>query len=86
MLHEKVYNIRAKAIRKGSWKYVNDYAHKSEGLYNLKDDMAEKNNLRQRKPAKAKELIELLEKWEKEVSIVPGKRNGVRPLSFSCKE
>ena len=30
--------------------------------------MAEKNNLLEQKPAKAKELIELLEKWENDVS------------------
>jgi hypothetical protein len=32
--------------------------------------MAEQNNLLQQEPAKAKELIKLLEKWEKDVSIV----------------
>jgi hypothetical protein len=30
--------------------------------------MVEKNNLLEQEPAKAKELIELLEKWENDVS------------------
>jgi len=68
--HKKVNKVRAKAIRKGRWKYIKDNAHKSEGLYNLQDDMTEKNNLFEQEPAKAKELIELLEKWEKDVSVV----------------
>lgn len=32
--------------------------------------MVEKNNLLEQEPAKAKELIELLEKWEKDVRII----------------
>jgi hypothetical protein len=32
--------------------------------------MIEKNNLLEQEPAKAKELIELFETWEKDVSVV----------------
>jgi arylsulfatase A-like enzyme len=60
-----------KAIRKGDWKLVVNPEGKEANdgyLFNLKDDLSEKNNLTEQYPDIVKELTEALEKWEREVS------------------
>ena len=51
------------AVRKGDWKYIfwHDPAHQPrEELFNLKDDLGEKNNLAEKEPAKRREMAALL--------------------------
>ncbi|MCL5269003.1 MAG: sulfatase-like hydrolase/transferase [bacterium] len=58
----------AKAIRDGDWKYVIDYLRKTEGLYNLHDDMVESKNLLESRPEIADRLKARLAAWEAEVT------------------
>jgi arylsulfatase A-like enzyme len=74
----KHQSIRQSAVRQGDWKYLRSYKHLgggmfspdkyTEALYNLKDDIAEENNLAETNPEKLKALRELLEKWEAEMA------------------
>ncbi|PWT97434.1 MAG: sulfatase [Bacteroidetes bacterium] len=55
----------SKAICKGEWKlYVNEKSKKTF-LFNLKDDIGEKNDLAAKMPEKVKELKIEMETWEK---------------------
>lgn len=64
----KAYGIRAEtegmgpysAIRKGDWKLIYFYGTASTELYNLKTDIGERNNLVKEYPARAQQLITLL--------------------------
>ncbi len=65
--------IRQSAVRQGEWKYLRTYNIRDNSkfaaaLYNLNDDIAEENNLTSSHPEKIKELIDLLEQWELEMS------------------
>ncbi|MBK3518286.1 sulfatase [Carboxylicivirga marina] len=51
------------AIRLGDWKLIQYFENNDIELFNLKDDLGEKNNLAQSNPEKANELLEHLEKW-----------------------
>jgi len=53
------------AIRKGNWKLLEFLDDGHLELYNLKDDIGEKNNLAERMPRKTKELHQLLQQWRK---------------------
>ena len=56
------------AIRNGDWKLIEFFEPEKEvELYNLKDDIGEKNNLAEKMPEKAAELKDMLGKWQKEV-------------------
>jgi len=55
------------AIRMGNYKLIANYLENSIELYNLKDDISEKNNLAEKMPKKTRHLKILLEKWLKEV-------------------
>jgi arylsulfatase A-like enzyme len=67
-LKAKNYGIKAEsegmgpysAIRKGDWKLIYFYGTNSTELYNLKNDIGEKNNLDRQLPYKTKELMLLL--------------------------
>lgn len=50
------------AIRMGDWKLVTANGA-SDGLFNLKDDISEKNDLSQREPGRVKALKSAWEKW-----------------------
>jgi arylsulfatase A-like enzyme len=54
------------AIRKGSWKLIGT-GDRPQSLYQLEDDLSEKNNLVKQKPEMANELLELHRKWVAEV-------------------
>ena len=43
----------ASAIREGDWKFIKSFETDSTYLYNLKDDLAEANNLIKEHPEKA---------------------------------
>jgi len=50
-------------IRKGNWKLIKRYEGKTFELFNLKDDLSEKNELSQQMPAKVRELDAQLSDW-----------------------
>ena len=54
------------AIRAGDWKLIEFFDDRIE-LYNLAEDISEKNNLAEKMPEKAAELKKRLAKWQKEV-------------------
>ncbi|WP_128544620.1 sulfatase [Larkinella soli] len=58
----------AGAVRVGDYKLVELYETGKLELYNLKEDVAEKNNLAAVQPDKTRELADLLRKWRKEVN------------------
>ena len=60
---------RMKAIRRGDWKYVQD--DMVEMLFNLRDDLGEREDLYYERLDKVKELKEALAAWEADVDRVP---------------
>jgi arylsulfatase A-like enzyme len=57
----------AGSIISGDWKLIEFFDDKSVELYNLKQDIAETNNLAIKNPLKVKEMLAGLEKWRKNV-------------------
>lgn len=57
----------AGAIRKDQWKLLEFFEDGRVELYNLDEDIGEKNNLADKMPEKAKELHRLLRNWRKSV-------------------
>ena len=52
------------AVRQGNWKLLHFFENGSLELYNLAEDIGEKNNLAETFPQKTKELSVLLKKWQ----------------------
>jgi len=66
----------AGAVRAGDWKLIEFFEDGRLELYNLKNDISEKNNLADKMPEKTKELHQLLIQWRKSVNApVPTKPN-----------
>jgi len=64
------------AVRQGDWKLIEFFEDSNIELYNLKEDISEKSDLAKTKPAKAKELHELLVEWRKSINApVPTEKN-----------
>ncbi|MDX2431412.1 MAG: sulfatase, partial [Bacteroides sp.] len=61
------YLAMGAAIREGDWKLVTRFDREEIHLYNLEDDLGEENNLYLDYPEKTNDLMEKLEKWQKEV-------------------
>ena len=58
------------AMRRGPWKLsVNALGHDGIGLYNLDEDIAERNNLVDQYPDRAEKMFAELEVWRNEVNI-----------------
>lgn len=55
------------AVRMGDYKLIEFYEDMSIELYNLKDDISEKNNLAAKMPEKANKMRNMLHAWRKEV-------------------
>jgi len=55
------------AIRAGDYKLIEWYEDNSVELYNLKDDLGEKNDLAAKMPEKAAELRKMLHRWLKQM-------------------
>lgn len=65
------------AIRKGDWKLIEFFDTGQKELYNLADDISEKNNLAGTNPEEVAELQKLLNAWRKEVGAkIPEGRSG----------
>ena len=58
------------AIRDGKWKLIEWYEDGALELYNVEEDLSEKNNLAAAQPEKVKELRAKLEAWRKDVGAV----------------
>ena len=66
----------AGAVRQGDWKLIEFFEDGKIELYNLRDDIGEKNDLAKTKPEKAKELHMLLIEWRRRVGApVPTEEN-----------
>ena len=64
------------AIRLGNWKLIQYFENNDIELYNLEEDISEKNNLAESNPEKVKELLSILEDWrEKTNAPVPTELN-----------
>lgn len=63
-------------VRLGDWKLHHYFEDDGLELYNLKEDLGERNNLVEKNPEKTEELVNLLEKWRKDVNApVPRELN-----------
>ncbi len=58
------------AVREGDWKLIHFMEHDKYELYNLKNDIAEKNNLIDDFPDKAGKMKKLLKDWKKSVNAI----------------
>jgi len=66
----------AGAVRQGDFKLIEFFENGKIELYNLKDDLGEKNNLAEIMPEKAEELHRILIEWRKSVNApVPTEKN-----------
>ena len=66
----------AGAVRQGDWKLIEFFEDRRLELYNLKDDIGERNNLMEKMPVKAEELYQIMINWRKRVKApVPTKKN-----------
>lgn len=64
------------ALRFGDWKLIEYFENNEFELYNLKDDIGEKNNLANSNPEKLDELKKMLDEWRRNVGApVPDKIN-----------
>lgn len=63
-------------IRKGDWKLIEFFEDESIQLFNLREDIGEKNDLAAANPAKAKALLAELKAWQKTTgATIPTKLN-----------
>lgn len=66
--HNNTTSVRARSVRVGPWKYLDDVVRGNQYLFNLAEDIGETTNLRLEKPDKFEELQALLTAWEEEVT------------------
>ncbi|PWH83278.1 sulfatase [Algibacter marinivivus] len=70
---------KAAVVRSGNYKLIQFLETKNIELYNLKEDISEENNLSDKEPQKAKQMLQLLKDWKKEM-LVPERLNvGKKP-------
>lgn len=63
-------------MRYGDWKLHHYFEDDGIELYNLKNDIGERNDLAERKPKKTKELMKLLDDWRTKTDApVPKTKN-----------
>ena len=55
-----------RAVRDGEWKFIDEPNGKQQ-LYNLTEDIGEKNNLAGEQKSKVVKMRKLLDKWESQV-------------------
>ena len=68
--HDKPYfrTSPCSVIRKGDWKLIEYFETGELELYNLAEDLSEKNDLSEERPEKREALHELLRQWREETS------------------
>lgn len=70
---------KAAVVRSGNYKLIQFLETKNIELYNLKEDISEEKNLSEKEPQKAKQMLQLLKDWKKEM-LVPERLNvGKKP-------
>lgn len=57
----------AAAMRQGDWKLIEWYEDERVELFNLSQDISEKNNLSNQEPDRTRAMLKLLHEWQKEV-------------------
>ncbi len=67
--------VPAGAVRQGDFKLMELYEDGHLELYNLAEDIGERNNLAEKMPEKTAELHKLLVDWRKQVDARPATRN-----------
>ncbi len=74
---DRVFRTRpGSAIRLGDWKLIQYFENNDIELYNLKEDLSEKNNLGESNSDKVNELLRILENWRTETNApVPTELN-----------
>ena len=66
----------AAAIRKDDWKLIEFFEDNRLELYNLNDDINEKNDLAKSNPDQVKKLYKLMQQWRKNTNApVPSEKN-----------
>ncbi len=66
---DSVFRTRpGSSVRLGDWKLIQYFENNDLELYNLREDISEKNNLVSLQREKTIELLDLLDKWRKETS------------------
>ncbi len=68
-------NRPSAAVRSGDYKLIKWFEDNSLELYNLKDDLGEKNNIAGKLPEKTKELLSNLEQWQNDVGALFPEQN-----------
>lgn len=64
------------AVRMGDWKLIQYFENNDLELYNLSEDIGEKNNIAQMNSKKTQELLELLQEWRRKTNApVPTELN-----------
>jgi arylsulfatase A-like enzyme len=64
------------SVRKGDWKLIQYFENNDLELYNLKEDIGEKNNRAKSDQEKTRELLEILKKWRSDTKApVPTELN-----------
>ncbi len=58
------------AVRQGDYKLVDWYDDGMVGLYNLKEDISEANDLSEKMPEKTAEMLGLINNWRKKVNAI----------------
>ncbi len=58
----------AGAVRKGKWKWIEDYENQSGELFDLEQDPSEANNLAKENPQIAQSMHQALENWKRSVA------------------
>ncbi len=73
---------KQRAARIGDWKYIQFARNlKGPGLFNLKTDLSEKNNLAKQHPERLKALMKAWENWKKTVSLNATPQSKTSPYS-----
>jgi len=73
------------AVRVGDWKLVHSPRDAATMLFNLKDDMGEKNDLAQKNPEKLKELEAIYAAWDKQMMPAQWVRQDARNAEIGGK-
>jgi arylsulfatase A-like enzyme len=73
--NEHPFSVPSSVIRKGPWKLIETFDPETIELYNLANDVSEKNNLAAAQPANVAELRRELDAWRKEVGAEMMKPN-----------
>lgn len=72
-------------VRMGDWKLMQFFETDTTELYNIKDDIGEKNDLARQHPEKASEMLKSLEKWQGETEAdIPSTLNPGFDPAFNC--